>query len=165
MTTTAYQELMEAPLQSVSNAMSAAELAQVRRASQTLQLFMSPWQLWALITAMGSEEGSWFVAKAVALARMIDEMPVPFQQDRLGEKAVAYLHYFYGRSDWYILERDRDDGVSAAFGFALLNGDLVNAELGYIPITELTELGAELDLYFKPTSLADVRKVVRETYG
>jgi hypothetical protein len=45
-----------------------------------------------------------------------------------------------------------------AFGYACLNGDTENAELGYISIEELTENGVELDLYYKPEKLGDIKK-------
>ena len=48
-----------------------------------------------------------------------------------------HLHYFRAGSDWYITEKDMEGaGTRQAFGYAVLNGDTQNAELGYIDIGE-----------------------------
>lgn len=57
--------------------------------------------------------------------------PVP-----LAEKLV-HLHFFIGGCDWYIVEYDGDD---LFFGYTILNGDIVNAEWGYISFSELKEV-------------------------
>ena len=59
----------------------------------------------------------------------------------------------------YITEKDVDGGVQQAFGYAVLFGDKENAELGYICITEITQFGAELDLYFTPCPLAEAKLI------
>lgn len=51
------------------------------------------------------------------------------------EDTVIHLHYFTGSSDWWIAELDPATGL--AFGYARLNSDDVNAEWGYIDLTEL----------------------------
>ena len=76
-----------------------------------------------------------------------------------GDDAIVYLHYFFGGCDWYITEKDVDGGVQQAFGYAVLFGDKQNAELGYICITEITQFGAELDLYFTPCPLAEIKLI------
>jgi hypothetical protein len=53
------------------------------------------------------------------------------------DKAIIHAHYFMGGSDWYVIEWDRKDNMF--FGFAVLNGDLQNAELGYFTFAELDE--------------------------
>jgi hypothetical protein len=75
---------------------------------------------------------------------------------------IAYLHYFYGGTDFYILELgtgdifDDDQKIQQeAFGWAIVNGDYINAELGYISIDEIKQK-CELDLYFKPVKLGIV---------
>jgi hypothetical protein len=45
--------------------------------------------------------------------------------------------------------------VLQAFGYAVLFGDKENAELGYICITEITQL----DLYFTPCPLAEIKLI------
>jgi hypothetical protein len=51
----------------------------------------------------------------------------------LSEKLI-HLHFFIGGCDWYIVEYDGDN---LFFGYAILNGDLINAEWGYISFDEL----------------------------
>jgi len=54
----------------------------------------------------------------------------------LAEKLI-WLHFFIGGSDWYIAEYDGDD---LFWGYAILNGDYVNSEWGYISFSELKEI-------------------------
>ena len=62
----------------------------------------------------------------------------------------GFIHYFIGSSDWYICEVDEDN---VGFGYAILNGDIQNAEYGYIDLNEVTTLTlngfiqTELDIY------------------
>lgn len=85
-------------------------------------------------------------------------MPAIYAQDGMGDTATAHLHYFLGGSDWYITERDVCDQHVQAFGFAILNGDLDNAELGYVSLEEIIQYGAELDLHWVPASLREVKE-------
>ena len=58
---------------------------------------------------------------------------------------IIHLHFFIGVSDWYIAEYDGDE---LFFGYAILNGDMQNAEWGYISFTELRGIninGIEID--------------------
>ena len=50
---------------------------------------------------------------------------------------LIYLHFFIANSDWYIAEYDGDD---LFWGYAVLHGDYVNAEWGYILFSELKEI-------------------------
>lgn len=52
----------------------------------------------------------------------------------LAEK-IVHARYFLGESSWLIFETDKEAGM--AFGFAILNGDAQNAEMGYIHIMSL----------------------------
>ena len=62
----------------------------------------------------------------------------------------GFIHYFIGSSDWYVCEVDEDN---LGFGYAILNGDIQNAEYGYIDLNEVTTLTlngfiqTELDIY------------------
>jgi hypothetical protein len=130
------------------------------KAFDSLLPFMSQSQLSALAHCLRGEEKQCFFDKVAALADLISSMPVTYQQDGKGDQAVAYLHYFFGNSDWYITEKDVEGGVQQAFGYAILNGDMDCAEMGYISISELVGLvnaNVELDLYFKPCTLAEVK--------
>ena len=100
-----------------------------------------------------------FFNKTCELADLIKNMPVTYGQDGKGDQAIAYLHYFRGNQDWYITERDmgseEDKTQSQAFGLADLG---YGGELGYISIVELVESGIEMDMYFSPKTLAEVRR-------
>jgi hypothetical protein len=129
---------------------------QAADAAKQVQAYLSLGQLKALCAATQGEEGSYFLNKFVELDHKIKQMPATGEQEGLGKQAVVHLHYFHGASDWYILEKDIEDGVSQAYGYALLNGDHENAEYGYVSITELVENGVELDLYFKSQALSAI---------
>jgi hypothetical protein len=127
------------------------------QAIRTLQPFVGTRQLFAIASTCRSEEKQFFFDKLVELADLVSAMPETYEQDGLGQQAVAYLHYFVGGNDWYITERDCDpdgDGQSQAFGLARMNGGY--PELGYISIRELIKNHVELDLYFEPKPLSQI---------
>jgi len=71
--------------------------------------------------------------------RLYETENIPLQ-----EKPIC-LHFFIGGCDWYIAEYDGDD---IFWGFAILGGDTLNAEWGYIPFSELKSIsahGVEID--------------------
>jgi len=75
----------------------------------------------------------------------------------------AYLHLFMGGSDWYVLEYDKRDTF---YGYAILNGDLQNAEFGYFSFSELKslkvgfmEIDCEFAKYFKPQPLGEIDRL------
>lgn len=97
----------------------------------------------------------------INLYKYVKDIPELYATDGIAEK-TAYLHYFTSSSDWYIIELgkgdifdDDNDIQKEAFGYAILNGDMQNAEYGYMDIDEIKEY-AELDLYFAPTSLSKI---------
>lgn len=101
------------------------------------------------------EEGAFFVQKMQELQQLVDTMPKTYEQDGKGDDAVAYLHYFRGGCDWYITEKDMEPVQHQAYGLADLGH---GGELGYISLQELIRLGVELDLYFKPATLGEIKK-------
>ena len=128
----------------------------LKAATDDLRPFMSRAQLSTIRSLAKGEEGDWFVARMVELAALIATMPKTYEQDGKGDQATAYLHYFRGNQDWYITERDIDqdgEGQIQAFGLANLG---YGGELGYISIAEVIKAGVELDLHFKPTTLAAI---------
>lgn len=110
-----------------------------------------------MVDACRGEEGDFFRQMFIDMAHRIELMPKTYEQDGMGEQAVVHLHYFLGDSDWYILEKDMEGGVQQAFGYAVLHGDEQCAELGYISIAEITCHGGELNLYFQPCTLAEIK--------
>lgn len=130
-----------------------------------LRRFIGPVQMAALQIAMQGEERAVFIAKLAELGEHIATMPKTYDTDGQGAQAVAQLHYFKGGCDWYITERDMGAAGDAtpgaqhqAFGLAFLGDGDDCAELGYISIVELMRHNVELDLYFTPRTLADVRE-------
>jgi hypothetical protein len=139
-------------------------------ALERLQPLMADRQNKAVAELMRGEEGQFFIDKMVELAHLVDAMPVTYQQQ--DEKdPVAYLHYFYGGSDWYITEKDVEGEVHQAYGFACLNGDMMNAEYGYISIAELAAvklqfgMTVDLDFHFEPTRMSLVKQGLEAKNG
>ena len=133
----------------------------VTQAVAIVRPYLSVAQLSVMGEACRGEEGDWFRQRLIDLQREIERMPATYEQDGKGDSAIAALHYFNAGSDWYILEKDVDGGIQQAFGYAILNGDFENAELGYISIDELVAHGVELDLHFKPRTLAAIKYQLR----
>ena len=123
----------------------------VKDIPEIVRQFMSINQQKALI---GSQEHTQILQE---LADTITNMPVSYGTDGQGEQAIAYLHYFNSGSDWYITERDVEDEQLQAFGFAVLNGDMQFAEMGYISIEELKENNVEIDLFWQPISIGEIK--------
>lgn len=121
---------------------------------QTLQRFIGPAQMDAIEAVIFGEEGQFFADKLKEIYGIIAGMPKTYETEQT-TNPLAYLHYFMGGCDWYIFEKDQEEEQLQAFGWANL-GDDQNAELGYISIKEVLEVGAELDLYFKPISLTKI---------
>lgn len=129
------------------------QMSQVILAARTLQKFVNPQELETLGDACRGEEREFFKAKMIELADVVDNMPCTYQTDGQGDNAIAYLHYFTPAGDFYVTERDQEDEQLQAFGLACMYED----ELGYINISELLECGAELDLYWEPQTLSQIK--------
>lgn len=130
-------------------------------ADQILALMhFMPRSQWAcLMMGLQGEERSHFAPLLKTYAERVATMPATYEQDGKGDEAIVYLHYFRGGADWYLTEKDSDQdqsGQHQAFGLACPFGD--EGELGYISIVELRQIGAELDLYWTLTTLAEIRK-------
>ena len=134
----------------------------------TLIHFIGTSQLCALQSSLTGEERQYFLSLLNELKDKILKMPKPYETTEQGMDAPVSLHYFQGGSDWYIVEKDSSEEQLQAFGYACLNGDKINAEMGYINIEELIKCDVELDLYWTPTALRNVmhKKYVtpEETY-
>jgi hypothetical protein len=64
----------------------------------------------------------------------------------------AMFHYFYSGTDMYFCEYDREHGIM--FGFVILNGDLQNAEWGYIDLAEIITIPVmNIDYHFEEQSI------------
>ena len=89
------------------------------------------------------------------IEKTINSMPVVYEQDGKGDDAIVYLHYFKGGLDWYIIERDVSAEQHRAFGYAR-HWDGLEAE--YISIKKLIEHGVELDLYWTPKTIGEIKR-------
>ena len=130
---------------------------QVTAAIPHVSPFLSRTQLAAMLLGCRGEEQEFFMTMFARLGERIAGMPKTYEQDGLGLQTIVHLHYFLNGSDWYITEKDIEGGVSQAYGYAVLNGDEECAEVGYISIEEITHHGAELNLHFKPCTLATIK--------
>ena len=119
-----------------------------------LRKFITPAELAAIAGNIDGEEGEFFVNKLAELETLFKTMPKTYDQDGKGDDAIVYLHYFRGGMDWYITERDMEAEQHQAFGLADLG---YGGELGYISIQELIDNGVELDLYWEPKTLGEVK--------
>lgn len=124
------------------------------KATRALHPFISAAQLQIIGDGCRGEEKAFFKAKLVEMGERVSTMPKTYEQDGKGDQAVVYLHYFHGGADWYITERDMEDEQLQAFGYADLG---YGGELGYISIEELVANGVELDCYWTPRTLAEVK--------
>ncbi len=137
----------------------------MKNSAEELKQFISLSELRAIKENTRGEEGEFFRKMISDLKATIANMPKTYETEGMGDDAMVSLHYFLGSSDWYIIEKDSEDEQLQAFGFACLNGDKQNAELGYISIEELIENGVELDLYYKPEKIGDLKKKFEKGYS
>lgn len=126
-----------------------------RQTVETLRPFLGYEQLAAIYAACSGEEGEHFKTKLADLAGLVRTMPRTYDQDGLGMEAIAYLHYFRGGMDWYITERDMESDQYQAFGLADLGAG--EPELGYVDIANLVRHRVELDLYWTPKPLSQIK--------
>lgn len=124
------------------------------RALNSLRDFVPNVQLHIIRDLFDGEEGLYFIKKMIELNSLIDIMPVTYGQDGMGDKAVAYLHYFNGGMDFYITEKDMESDQIQAFGLVNMGH---GAELGYVSIVELLKNNVEIDLYFEPTEIGELK--------
>lgn len=91
------------------------------------------------------------------LADRIEKMPKSYETDGQGKNAIAYLHYFKGGTHVFITEKDKEDEQLQAYGLTVLNRDWIYAEMGYVSIDELKKHDFELDLFWTPVSIKEIR--------
>lgn len=123
-------------------------------------------QLLVINECLQGEEADYFREKLAELSALVASMPKTYDQDGLGENAVAHLHYFGGRCDIYITELDKgapddtpEDALTQCFGQVDLG---YGAELGYISLPEIMGTPLELDLHFTPKTLREINEPAEE---
>ena len=83
-------------------------------------------------------------------------MAKTYETDGQGDEALVVLHYFMGGSDWYIVERDKEEEQNSGSRVCSIEWRYTKRRaLVYIPIGEITELGAELDIHWSPKTSQD----------
>jgi hypothetical protein len=93
------------------------------------------------------------------------KIPRLYETEKMSvEQIEIHLHFFISDCDWFIAEYDGDD---LFWGFAILNGDLLNAEWGFVSFTELKsikingwlEVDCELEQNWRVRKAKDVEKI------
>ena len=142
----------------LNNSMS-LETQAMEEAGSMLPEFIGAAQLAVLNEGFAGEEHAFFTDKVLQLSKLFATMPKTYEQDGLGDQSIAHLHYFMGGMDWFITERDMNDEQLQAYGLCDLGMGF--PELGYVSLREITSNGAELDLYWTPKTLAEIRALRR----
>ena len=117
--------------------------------------FIGALQFRCLKDLLKSDERAFFIEQVDRLYSTVEVMPKILEQDGKGDNTIAYLHYFTANADFYITEKDIEDGITQVFGLVAFVCDY--PEMGYISIEEVIRAGAEVDLYFEPKTLGEVR--------
>jgi hypothetical protein len=94
----------------------------------------------------------------------LDKIPRLYETEGVELKdKLIYLHFFIGSCDWYVAEYD---GKDLFFGYAILNGDIVNSEWGIISYSELQslkvsflEIDCELEEFFQIKPASEIDKI------
>ncbi len=128
-------------------------MAMAAAGARALRHFVTPTELEVLGNCCRGEEAEFYMGKLAELGALVDNMPTTYETDGQGDNAVVWLHYFSRDCDWYITERDQEEEQLQAFGLTCMWEE----ELGYISIAELIECGAELDLYWTPKTVGEVK--------
>jgi AAA15 family ATPase/GTPase len=90
-----------------------------------------------VIQAMMTKENLESFTEAIErLAKALEKCPKIGETNNM-EEHPAIFHYFFGATDIFICEYDREDLL---FGYNILNGDLQNSEWGYTSLSEITKI-------------------------
>lgn len=149
------------------------ELEEFKHRIWLIKPFMGAKQLKALEQLCKGEEKEAGYEIITRLSDIIDGMPKTYgtEKQKANDK-IIYLHYFGGGSDFYIVEKDSEPEQLQAYGYTILNGDLQNAEWGYISIDEIKSIGTgiragrithgiEIDFYWTPKTFGEVMGEVK----
>jgi len=123
-----------------------------------LKTFINPQQLQMLKELVNDEAGEEFEhfnSIAADITKTVNTMPKTYDTEDVTDPK-AYLHYFMGGWDWYIIERDMYAEQNQAFGL-VKSPYTPSGELGYISIPEILGVNAELDYYYTPQTLSQLK--------
>jgi hypothetical protein len=102
------------------------------------------------------EEGLAIAETIKKVWQTFETMPKTYETEAKPDP-IAHLHYFIGSWDWYITEKDAEPEQLQAFCF-VKSEFCPEGEFGYTCLPEITQAGAELDLYFTPAPVSKFRK-------
>lgn len=119
-----------------------------------LQPYLNRNQRLGLIQMLCGEECAWYRQRMREMLNVISGIPAIYATDGQGESAIAHLHYFTPNADFYFIELDRESENLPGFGLAIIT----DAELGYMNLMEVLANGGELDLHWKPLTIAEIRE-------
>lgn len=117
-----------------------------------MKRFIPPYQLYVLklVKQDNKKEFSVLEEKLLKIRETLQQMPTYWDVAEWEAKDIKVgLHYFLGDyCDWFIGTVNLSNHTEPSFGFARLNNDYYNAELGSIYIQQqlLTLHGVQLDL-------------------
>jgi len=118
-----------------------------------LDKFINKNQLEILNSGLDGEEGEYFKQQLADTLKTIQNMPQTYEtENSKAEDIIIHLHYFSPSFDWYVTEKDINDGQHQAFGYVKMQF----SELGYISIPELLQNNVELDMHWTPITLKEV---------
>lgn len=125
------------------------------KALESVRGFIPKTQLKVMGDLCRGPEGDYFRQKFLDIAERVKNTPKTYEQDGLGDNAIAHLHYFSPSGDWYITEKDMEAEQHQAFGYADLG---YGGELGYISLVELCQHpSVELDIHWTPKELWKIK--------
>ena len=87
---------------------------------KTYSQFFPKAQADVLKSLLASEESSYVCNLIDSIIQKIESMPSTYETEEQGENAFAILHYFGGACDFYITEKDIEDGQNQAFGLGYI---------------------------------------------
>ena len=101
----------------------------------------------------------------VPTAEKLATIPKLYETEHLPMKdKIIQFHFFIGGCDWFVSEFD---GIDTFFGFAILHGDLLMAEWGYVSLSDLKSikingyLEIDCDLHWRPKPAREVELICR----
>lgn len=132
----------------------------VMESFEYLKDFVSDEQLKAFNLACLGLEYPFFRARLFALAQRIKDMPKTGTNFFPGANGIAYLHYFLDDYHFYISMKDGledGEGQIQAIGCTDWHNGRFVPRPDYINLRELIAMGAQLDLYWNPMPLKEVK--------
>ena len=121
----------------------------------TILKFMPDSQAKCFLSGLSGSESSYFQDVAKKISKVILKAPAIYETDGRGDKVKPVLHYFWGNTDIYITEIDKES--NEYFGYTNIG---YGFEAGYIDLDYIFKAIPliNLDFNFKPLKIKDYRK-------